>query len=332
VFCSVEEEWKSFLTDGEIPNYDPVQRSKNGVEATSSYLNANIFVSVPRSKTVRVVLLRIGNNADGEVSKASLMLNDGCDPPQQQSLRSAIAELNEALRPIVKEIINNKNNNNNNNSRLTAVMKWVDMEHLKINDYQDTEHKISTGPTVEETPTISTCKTKEEVLYPSLARYGLLEMINRSSDDTGGVVQREAMMNGILTDILKYQEENEGSCRIDAWSKGSSIKLAKVRPCKKGEDFYKVATRTGWIEDMLEKCIDPSNDDDDAVDSMIDYLLRRHEDKTRNALVEAGVIPSILDPFEVAALMDKANLGVSQWREVVKCLKTFQGLKTISVT
>ena len=89
--------------------------------------------------------------------------------------------------------------------------------------------------------------------------------------------------------------------------------------------------RTGWIEDMLEKCIDPSNDDDDAVDSMIDYLLRRHEDKTRNALVEAGVIPSILDPFEVAALMDKANLGVSQWREVVKCLKTFQGLKTISV-
>jgi hypothetical protein len=53
VFCSVEE-WKSFLTDGEIPNYDPVQRSKNGVEATSSYINANIFVSVPRSKTVRV--------------------------------------------------------------------------------------------------------------------------------------------------------------------------------------------------------------------------------------------------------------------------------------
>ena len=145
VFCSVEE-WKSFLTDGEIPNYDPVQRSKNGVEATFSDINANIFVSDTRSKTVRVVLLRIGNNVDGEVSKASLMLNDGCDPPQRQSLRSALAELNEALRPIlVKEIINNKNNNNNNNSRLTAVMKWVDMEHLKqINDHQDTEHAIST--------------------------------------------------------------------------------------------------------------------------------------------------------------------------------------------
>jgi hypothetical protein len=42
--------------------------------------------------------------ADGEVSKASLMLNDKCDPPQRQSLWSALAELNEALRPIVKEI------------------------------------------------------------------------------------------------------------------------------------------------------------------------------------------------------------------------------------
>jgi hypothetical protein len=156
-------------------------------------------------------------------------------------------------------------------------------------------------------------------------------MINRSSDDIGDVVQREAMMNGILTDILKYQEENEGSGRIDAWSKGASIKLARVRPCKKGEDFYRVAARTNWIEDMLEKCIDSSNDDDDAVDCMIDYLLRRHEDKTRNALENLGVIPSILDPFEVAAIMDKANLGVSQWRAVVQCLKTFQGLKTISV-
>lgn len=103
VFCSVEE-WKSFLTDGEIPNYDPVQQSRNGVETTSSSINANIFVSDPQRKTVKVVLLRIGNNADGEVSKASLMLNDECDPPQRQSLRSALAELNEALRPIVKEI------------------------------------------------------------------------------------------------------------------------------------------------------------------------------------------------------------------------------------
>ena len=46
--------------------------------------------------------------------------------------------------------------------------------------------------------------------------------------------------------------------------------------------------------------------------------------------MEAGVIPSILDSFEVAALMEKANSGVGQRREVVKCLKTFQGLKTIS--
>jgi hypothetical protein len=55
-------------------------------------------------------------------------------------------------------------------------MKWVDMEHLKqIDNHQDTEHNTSlpdptTEPTAKETPTI-TSKTKEEVLYPSLARY-----------------------------------------------------------------------------------------------------------------------------------------------------------------
>jgi len=99
------EAWKSFL--GAIPNYNPVQQSKNGVEATISHILANIFVSHPRSMKVKVGLLRIGNNAEGEVSKASMMLNDGCEPPQQQSLRSARSDLNNALRPIVKEIISN---------------------------------------------------------------------------------------------------------------------------------------------------------------------------------------------------------------------------------
>ena len=82
---------------------------------------------------------------------------------------------------------------------------------------------------------------------------------------------------------------------------------------------------------MLEKSIDPTNKDDNAICCLIEYLLRHQDDKIRDALSKAGVIPSILDSCEVVALMNRANLGVTQWRQVVQCLKTFQGLKKISV-
>ena len=96
VGCSVNE-WEKFLADGVIPNYNPVQRSSNCVEATHSKVNSNSFVPDPNQKSIKVVLLRIGKNADGEVSIASTMHNDDCEPPQRQSLRSAHSDLNTAL-------------------------------------------------------------------------------------------------------------------------------------------------------------------------------------------------------------------------------------------
>ena len=143
---------------------------------------------------------------------------------------------------------------------------------------------------------------------------------------------REATINGIYDDIVKYKRRNNIALGTSAWSKGVYTDFFKVPPCKKKDNFCKLADRTCWIEELLEKCIDPSNEEEDAVHCMIDYLLRRPESKTRDALLEAGVIPSILDPFEVAATMEKVNLGVGQWRELVKCLKTFLGLKQISVS
>jgi len=204
------------------------------------------------------------------------------------------------------------------------------MEHLKRIDDPDTGHNKPTTETTAKEPMTITNKTKEERMYPSLAKYGLLDIIDRSGDEAEVLIS-EVKMNGILNDIVQYTKAKETSVTISSWSKGAHSELVQVRPCKEGDNFYKLAARTGWIEDMLTACIDPSNDDDNAVRSVIDYLLRRHKVETRDALVDAGVIPSILDSFEVAALMDRANLGVGQWREVVKCLKTFQGLDTISV-
>jgi hypothetical protein len=62
----------------------------------------------------------------------------------------------------------------------------------------------------------------------------------------------------------------------------------ELKPCKSGDNFYRIASTTGWIDELLEKCINPTNEDDDVVCCLTDYLLRHHEDKTSYALSEAG--------------------------------------------
>ena len=216
------------------------------------------------------------------------MLNDNCEYPQRQSLWSAYSDLGMYLRHIVKEIISNSN------TRLNAVMQWVEMEHLKqINDPDEVHDNPFSEPTrttetTAKEPMKLTDGTKEEGssdrhLYPCLAKYGLLDIIDRSGDKAE-VLRREAKMNGILNDIMQYKNANDTSVRLSSWSKGVHSELVEVKPCKKGDDFYKLAVRTGWIDAILTKCIDQSNDDDDdAVHSVIDYLLRRHESKSRDA-------------------------------------------------
>jgi hypothetical protein len=161
VGCSLNG-WEKFLADGEIPKYNPVQRTSNCVEATYSRVNSNCFIPDPDPKSIKVVLLRIGKNVAGEVSIASMMLNDNCEYPQRQSLWSAYSDLGMYLRHIVKEIISNSN------TRLNAVMQWVEMEHLKqINDPDEvhdnpfSEPTLTTETTAKE-PMNLTDGTKEE--------------------------------------------------------------------------------------------------------------------------------------------------------------------------
>ena len=54
--------------------------------------------------------------------------------PLRQSLQSAHSDFNTALSPIVKEIISKSD------TRLNAVMRWVDMDHLNklMNQMKDT--------------------------------------------------------------------------------------------------------------------------------------------------------------------------------------------------
>ena len=149
-------------------------------------------------------------------------------------------------------------------------------------------------------------------MYPCLAAYGI-DDITDLSGSVAEVPVRKAKMDGIYNDITKYKDANNEPLGRSSWVKGVITHSVEVKPCKSGDNFYRLAVKTGWIDEMLEKSIDPTNKDGNAICCQIDYLLRLHEDKTRDALSKAGVIPSILDSFIVAALMNKANLGVKQW-------------------
>jgi predicted TIM-barrel fold metal-dependent hydrolase len=48
---------------------------------------------------------------------------------------------------------------------------------------------------------------------------------------------------------------------------------------------------------------------------------------TEQILHELGVRPNIMNEFEIAATLHEAQIGISQCREIVKCLKTNLGLE-----
>ncbi len=73
---------------------------------------------------MKVVLIRIGKNAIGESTIASMMLNDGCEPPTWLLLHIALPDLNAAMSLLIQEVMSK------NNSHLQAVMDWVDMEQI----------------------------------------------------------------------------------------------------------------------------------------------------------------------------------------------------------
>lgn len=96
----------------------------------------------------------------------------------------------------------------------------------------------------------------------------------------------------------------------------------EVPTAKSEHDFYQKAKEQKWIEKIMEKCVSTATIKD-GTQYLIEYLvLRRHVDTTHNALQELGVMPSIMNEYQIAATLAQTKIGIRQWREVVKCLKT----------
>ena len=82
---------------------------------------------------------------------------------------------------------------------------------------------------------------------------------------------------------------------------------------------------------MLENIV-ASDSIDDAIRCILTYLLTQHGDAARTTLYDCGVIPRKLDEYDIAATMKATNMGIGQWRELVKCFKTYQEVDGICVS
>jgi hypothetical protein len=96
------------------------------------------------------------------------------------------------------------------------------------------------------------------------------------------------------------------------------------------KEFYKRAKDEKWLDSIMSHCI-LDEDINSGAKSILDYLLCHHTVMTEQImhLHELGVMPNIMDEFEISATLHEAHIGISQWREIVKCIKTYLGLEKI---
>ena len=69
----------------------------------------------------------------------------------------------------------------------------------------------------------------------------------------------------------------------------------------------------------------------DGFEYILDHMLRHYEDETRATLQSLGISPKVMNAHEIAATLTEAKINITQWREIVKCLKSYMGLKKVCV-
>jgi hypothetical protein len=99
-------------------------------------------------------------------------------------------------------------------------------------------------------------------------------------------------------------------------------------PVAKEDAFYDKAK--GWLDDLLSSCT-TANDTSVGVKCIMEYLLKRHRRHSETVLRQNGLMPKVMNEFEVAATMKHAGIGYQVWRSIVQSLKGFLGLEKVCV-
>ena len=173
-------------------------------------------------------------------------------------------------------------------------------------------------------------------LFPPeyLADYPLLFKLNYNCLDCSDTFEgRNAhnTMDNMLREIIKFKEKHNEQITYESSNSRYKYKLVKIPCSSDSSTFYSNATKLAWIDEILSASVE-DDEVEDAIHCFIDYLSTKYGDTVRDHFRNLGLIPKQMDEFEVAATIDKCNLGIAQWRNLVQCLKTFLELENFCIS
>ncbi|KAL7528525.1 hypothetical protein ACHAXR_003576, partial [Thalassiosira sp. AJA248-18] len=169
--------------------------------------------------------------------------------------------------------------------------------------------------------------------FPALAKVAP-EVLNRGERMMKDVDMDQQLMQAILRDIDHVSEFHDEPLKYSHVNGKHQVQLIHL-PLSKSNDGTVTPSIKRCMEDLLQTIADDTSSyehQDEAVDQMLDFLIKNHKPKLMKKLRQHRMVPKVMDEFDVAALLDEGGLKIWQWRAVQQCLKLFMDIDKVAVS
>ncbi|KAL7429925.1 hypothetical protein ACHAXM_001921 [Skeletonema potamos] len=151
--------------------------------------------------------------------------------------------------------------------------------------------------------------------YPLLSRFAL-PLFNTGDDDP--FKRAACTRSNMLRELVWLM----GSC-------GDEIKFESLNS-RHTTKLLPVGSKP--TTNHLDALFKAEDNDATAVESILKYLTQNCSTELQAELRKLKLIPKLLDEYDIAALIDHANLDITEWKKVVQALKAFQDVKCIGAS
>jgi len=153
-----------------------------------------------------------------------------------------------------------------------------------------------------------------------------IDLMKRGDDDE----DMKGKMDALLGDIVDFKDANNEELSYKNWS-GRRFLLQKLPKNKSLDEAQHWLNKYKVLENAMDAIFE-GNDMAAKVEVIVEYLLTRHADDAKDALRKLGVLPKVLDVYEMSATMEECSIGIGTWRKLVQCFKEFMQVDSISVS
>ena len=354
----LRDEWDKFLRDSELDE----NGSQSVAEANISKIDCRRLMeesSRPKERFRReIFFVRVGAYPPGESGNASDQIQADIPPPEttiryrsvQRRFTLAMSDLLDDYRDL---------------PAVAAVSAWV--EWKEVVDYavevessseseQESDDEASAVDAEEEVQAVETetvLQYKEPIIatnelpistntdsptlrypleHPFATKYPLLNEYHRNvldrGESTAAMLSRFTMDN-MLREIVQFKKDHDEPLTYTSTNSKKKRLLVEVPQVEEAK-FFKKAKSTKWLDTLFQGCT-TSNSASSGAKSILEYIIKRYRTDFESVLSENGLLPKIMNEFQVMALMKLCGFGVSKFRRLKQALRTFLGIDTLCV-